>query len=65
MVAMNYRAFIKPLISLILTSIMFFYVELDRSIPVLIQDSNLANVQTLAIVIGGLFLIHGFSSIPT
>ena len=65
LVALNFRTFIKPLISLILASVLFFYVEFDRSIPEFIQDSNLSNVQTLATVIGGLFLIHGFSSIPS
>jgi hypothetical protein len=65
LVAVNCRFFVKPLIALIFTSILFFYVEFDRSVPTLITDSNLSSVQTLVTIIGGLFLIHGFSSIPS
>ena len=65
LVAVNCRFFVKPLVALILSSILFFYVEFDRTSPELISQANLSNVQTLATIIGGLFLIHGFSSIPT
>ena len=65
LVAVNCRFFVKPLVALIISSILFFYVEFDRTSPELISQANLSNVQTLATIIGGLFLIHGFSSIPT
>ena len=65
LVAVNCRFFVKPLAALILSSILFFYVEFDRTSPEIISNANLSNVQTLATIIGGLFLMHGFSSIPT
>ena len=64
LVLVNCRFFVKPLIALILTSILFFYVEFDRASPVLVCDENLSHIQTLIAIIGGLFVIHGFSDIP-
>ena len=60
----NCRFFVKPLISLILTSILFFYVEWDSNVKYLISDQHLHNVHTLIIVIGGLYLIHGYTDVP-
>ena len=41
LVVVNCRFFIRPLISLILSSIVFFYVEFDRAAPELISEANL------------------------
>ncbi len=62
MVALNCRFFVKPLIALILGSIVFFYVDVDPYAPHLVSSGNLVHIQTLLTTIGGLFLIHGFSS---
>ena len=64
LVLVNCRFFVKPLISLIIGSILFFYVEWDTNVQYLITDQHLSNVQTLVIIIGGLYLIHGYSSVP-
>ena len=63
LVTLNIKCFVKPLIGLILASIMFFYVELDHHAEALISDKNYQYVQTLTTVIGALFLIHGFTSV--
>ncbi len=60
----NCRFFVKPLISLIISSILFFYVEWDTNVKYLISDQHLHNVHTLIIVIGGLYLIHGYTDVP-
>ena len=64
LVALNIRMFVRPLIALIITSILFFYVDLDPHAPELVSKVHLSHVQTLTTIIGGLFLIHGFSSVP-
>ena len=62
LIALNVKRAAKPLIALILASIVFFYVDFQAGAS-LIPESRLATVQTLVTIIGGLFLIDGFDTI--
>ncbi len=62
LVTLNIRFFVIPLVSLILSSIVFFYY--DPNSYHLISEPHLPHVQTLITIIGGLFLIQGFTSVP-
>ena len=44
LVALNIRFFVKPLVALILASIMFFYVDIHPQSTQLISDKNFGNV---------------------
>ena len=58
---LNVRFFVMPLVTLILSSIVFFYYDPNSSH--LISEDHLPHVQTLITIIGGLFLIQGFTKI--
>lgn len=62
LVVFNLRWSVKPLISLIIASIVFFYVDVDPYAHSLVSNEHLSHIQTLTTIIGGLFLVHGFSS---
>ena len=62
LIALNVKRAAKPLIALILSSVVFFYVDF-RAGSSLIPESHLTSVQTLVTIIGGLFLIDGYDTI--
>ncbi len=65
-VVLNVKFFIKPLVTLIFLSIVFFYVDIDlsRKNPlIMIDQERLSNVITLLVIISGLLLLDGHNHV--
>ena len=60
MVLFNKKVFIKPLILLIFSSIVFFYVEFKK--PYMIDSSRLNDLFILILIVGGLFILNYFGN---